>query len=246
MNPSDLPPLRFLDLTLSTPGENLALDEALLLEAEDGRGPELLRLWEWQAPAVILGAASQLNEDVDEAACARDAVPILRRSSGGGTVLLGPGCLLYSLVLAFERTPPLHDILPSYQFILAKVTACLADVVPGAAPEGTSDLAVRGLKFSGNAQQRKRTHLLHHGTLLYRFDLGQVGRYLRQPKRQPEYRANREHAAFLMNVPLTKAEMVERMRQAWGANLGAPGWPADRVAELMETKYSRLEWSRRR
>ena len=32
--------------------------------------------------------------------------------------------------------------------------------------------------FSGNAQQRKRSHLLHHGSLLYDFDLKLIGRYL--------------------------------------------------------------------
>src|SRR5437667_5341974 len=90
--------MRFLDLTLPTAAENLALDEALLLEAEAGRGGEVLRLWEWSRYAVVLGAGCRLAE-VDEAACAADAVPILRRASGGGTVLLGPGCLCYTLVL---------------------------------------------------------------------------------------------------------------------------------------------------
>ncbi|HEV3117610.1 MAG TPA: lipoate--protein ligase family protein, partial [Gemmataceae bacterium] len=81
-----------LDLTLPTIAENLALDEALLLEAEAG-GAEVLRFWEWKRPAVVLGAGSRLADDVDEAACHADGVPILRRSSGGGTVLLGSGCL---------------------------------------------------------------------------------------------------------------------------------------------------------
>ena len=45
--------MRFLELTLSSPAENLALDEALLLEAEAGRGGEALRLWEWPRHAVV-------------------------------------------------------------------------------------------------------------------------------------------------------------------------------------------------
>ena len=56
-----------LELTLPTPAENLALDEALLLEAESGAG-EVLRLWEWPAPAVVLGSGCKLAEDVDVAA----------------------------------------------------------------------------------------------------------------------------------------------------------------------------------
>src|SRR5262245_6905461 len=178
----------FLSVRLPTPAANLALDEALLLEAEDGPGGEVLRVWEWAAPTVVLGAGCRLAEDVDEAACRADDVPILRRASGGGTVLLGRGCLLYSLVLSYQRSPELHDLTSSYGYILDRIREALADLLPDLEHAGTSDLSWRGRKFSGNAQQRKRTHLLHHGTLLYDFDLGQVGRYLRMPARQPEYR----------------------------------------------------------
>jgi len=102
--------MEYLDLTLPSVAENLALDEALLLRAEAGQGDEVLRFWEWHSPAVILGAGGRLAEDVDEAACKVDQVPIFRRSSGGGTVLLGPGCLCYSLVLSYERDPALREI----------------------------------------------------------------------------------------------------------------------------------------
>src|SRR5262249_34075225 len=102
--------MRYLDLTLPTLAENLALDEALLLEAEADRGGELLRIWEWPAPAVVLGAACRLVEEVDADACRADGVPILRRASGGGTVLLGAGCLCFSLVLAYNRDPALREI----------------------------------------------------------------------------------------------------------------------------------------
>src|SRR6202040_1238413 len=96
-------PIPFLTLRLPTPAANLALDEALLLEAEDGRGGEVLRVWEWPTPAGVLGAGCRLAQDVDEDLCRADAVPILRRASGGGTVLLGRGCLLYSLILSYRR-----------------------------------------------------------------------------------------------------------------------------------------------
>ena len=99
--------MHFLDVTMSSLAENLALDEALLLAAESGDGGEILRFWEWPAPAVVVGAGGRLADDVDEAACIAEDVPILRRSSGGGTVLLGRGCLLYTLILSYERDPAL-------------------------------------------------------------------------------------------------------------------------------------------
>jgi lipoate-protein ligase A len=238
--------MHLLPLTLPTLPDNLALDEALLLEAEEGRGGELLRLWEWLGPAVVLGAAGRLAEDVDEDTCRRDGVPVLRRASGGGTVLLGEGCLLYSLVLAYARDPALTEILSSYRFILGRVRDALVDGVHGALVAGTSDLAAGGRKFSGNSQQRKRTHLVQHGTLLYRFDLERVGRYLRPPARQPAYRRRRDHEAFLMNLPLGRDEIERRLAAAWQAEGPPASWPAERVRELVESKYSREEWIRRR
>src|SRR3954468_12013566 len=123
--------MEFVDATLPTLAENLARDEALLLEAEAGRGREALRVWEWPSPAVVLGAGGRIADDVDEAACGRDGVPLARRASGGGTVLLGPGCLLYSLVLRYDRAAELRDIRKSYGWILGKVVAALAPLMPG-------------------------------------------------------------------------------------------------------------------
>jgi lipoate-protein ligase A len=238
--------MRYLDLTLPGPSANLALDEALLLEAEAGRGGEVLRLWEWPAPAVVLGAGGVLGDDVDEAACRADGVPVLRRSSGGGTVLWGPGSLMFSLVLRYDRAPELADLHGSYRFILGRVAEALGGAAAGVGLEGVSDLAVGGRKFSGNAQQRKRAHLLHHGTLLYAFDLGRVGRYLKAPPRQPDYRARRDHAAFLCNLPLTADELRRRLRAAWGAAEEVRDWPQEAVWRLCEERYDRDEWVRRR
>jgi lipoate---protein ligase len=173
-------------------------------------------------------------------------VPILRRSSGGGTVLLGTGCLCFSLILSYARDPALTQIASSYVYILDRILQALAGVLPEMACAGTSDLAAGGRKFSGNAQQRKRAHLLHHGTLLYGFDLALVSRYLRLPARQPEYRGHREHGEFLMNLPVGAAELKQRLRVAWGAEVILPAWPDDGVRHLVAEKYGKPEWINRR
>jgi lipoate-protein ligase A len=238
--------MRCLDLTLPHLHENIALDEALLLEAESGQGREILRFWEWATHAVVLGAGCRLAEDVDEPACQADSVPILRRSSGGGAVLLGRGCLLFSLILAYDRSPLLREIRSSYCYILGVIRDALADLLPRVARAGTSDLAADGLKFSGNSQQRKRHHLLHHGTLLYDFDIESMRRYLRPPARQPAYRAGREHAAFVRNLPCDAAELRKRMRAVWSAMAPIDSWPSDDVQRLVAEKYGKTEWHRRR
>ena len=238
--------MHYLDLTLATPADNLALDEALLLEAEAAGGGEVLRLWEWPEYAVVLGSGCRLAEDVDEEACRQDQVPILRRTSGGGTVLLGAGCLCYSLVLAYERDPLLREIPSSHGYVLERVRAALAGILPQIEQAGHSDLAVDGRKFSGNSQQRKRHDLLYHGTLLHGFDLLAVGRYLRLPSRRPEYRHDRNHADFLRNLLATAEDLKHRLRVAWSAETPQLAWPEDLVHQLVKQKYSTPEWTRRR
>jgi lipoate-protein ligase A len=238
--------MHFLDLTLPSPAENVALDEALLLAAESGAGGEVLRFWEWPAPLVVLGSGGRLADDVDEAACSADNVPIVRRSSGGGTVLLGRGCLLYTLVLSYQRDPALNDIRQSYRFILGRIAAALSEGVGPVEPAGISDLLFAGRKFSGTAQQRKRSFLLHHGTLLYDMDLSPLPRYLREPPRQPEYRGGRPHLAFVGNIPLGRDAIQQRLRRLWGADEARQTWPVVEAKQLVVDKYDNPQWTRRR
>lgn len=236
--------MKLLDYTHTDPATNLALDEALLVAAETGTGGEVLRLWELPTYAVVVGSGGSVTIDVNVAECACDAVPVLRRSSGGGTVLLGPRCLCFSLVLNYDSAPRLNEIPASNRYILARVLHALQSVVP-AEVCGTSDLTVAGVKFSGNAQQRKRTHFLHHGTLLCGFDLARVAKYLNTPERQPDYRQNRGHAEFITNLPATVAEVKSLLVREWNAKeICEP--PMEIACALLQEKYTREEWNFRR
>src|SRR5882724_9531205 len=235
----------FLDLTLPTLTQNLALDEALLLAAEAG-GSEVLRVWEWPAGAVVLGAGGRIADDVDEERCAADRVPLARRASGGGTVLLGHGCLLYSVVLAYARDPALTQIPSSYRYVLGRIADGLRALSPDLDLRGSSDLAQLDRKISGNAQQRKRTHLLQHGTLLYDFDADQAACYLRLPPRQPEYRRQRSHRDFMANIHATADQLKRCLRDAWRADNDMLAYPQDIVQKLVAEKYALDEWIWRR
>src|SRR5262245_157649 len=100
-----------LNLTLDTPAENLALDEALLLAAEESPEPQaVLRIWEPRQTFVVLGSSSRYETEANVDACAADGVPILRRPSGGAAIVTGPGCLMYAVVLSYEHHPHLQAI----------------------------------------------------------------------------------------------------------------------------------------
>ncbi len=99
-----------LDLTYSSVAENLALDEALLIEADAGRRDRTLRFWEPADYAVVLGASRRLQSDVRVEDCRADGVPVLRRTSGGGTVVVGPGTLNVSVILPESAAPGLNTV----------------------------------------------------------------------------------------------------------------------------------------
>src|SRR5512139_3476750 len=102
--------MQLFDQTFPTPEHNLACDEALLDCAESGEGGETLRFWEPAAPFVVLGHSNRLATEVDAAACERLGIPLLRRCSGGGTVLQAPGCLNYALILRCDGAPDLATV----------------------------------------------------------------------------------------------------------------------------------------
>jgi len=239
----------FLDCTLPTLAENLALDEALLLEAESeprALASGVLRVWQWPHYAVVLGAGGRIADDVHEDHCRADGVPLARRSSGGGTVLLGPGCLLYTLVLPYDFDPALTQIRSSYCYILGRIKEALNAIAADLDVGGSSDIAWRDRKVSGNAQQRKRTHLMHHGSLLYDFDFEKAARYLKLPPRQPDYRRQRDHGDFLTNLPADAAMLTRCLRDVWRSSDELVNSPLARVQALVAEKYSWDEWIRRR
>ncbi len=233
-----------LPLTLASPEENLALDEALLDDAETGTGPEeVLRIWESPRAFVVLGRSSRLASEVKRRRCRQEGVPILRRSSGGATVLVGPGCLMYSLVLSLRDRPDLRAVPQAHAHVLDRHVASLRKFAPDLRRQGTSDLAVRNRKVSGNSLRIKRTHMLYHGTLLYEFSVDGVQRLLTMPPRQPAYRERRDHSSFLSNLNAPVADLRQALMACWNAGEPLECWPRDEVARLVERRYTRQEWT---
>lgn len=238
----------YLDLTLPTIEENLALDEALLQEVEEGRLAPLLRTWEFPRPAVVLGASGRIGEDVIAESCARDGVPIARRSSGGGTVVVGPGALNFTVVLARDFAAGLEAVDVAQHYVLERVASQIRGEGPAVEVLGSGDLALSGRKVAGSAQRRLKRHFLVHASILYDFPLEFLSRYTRVPTRQPSYRRDRTHEDFVANLGLPRATLLQVLRSAWDAcNMGIELAlvPEGRVREAVAEKFGRSDWTYR-
>jgi lipoate-protein ligase A len=198
---------------------------------------------------VVIGYGNKVAEEVNLDAARRHGVPILRRVSGGGTVLQGPGCVNYAVILPLPADlagHPLRNITSTNEFVIGKNAHALQRLLGEQEPvrmQGMSDLT-RGLfKFSGNAQRRKKHTVLVHGTFLLDYDLPLIDHTLHMPTRQPDYRQNRPHLEFVTNVRLARKELVSLLRETWGAHQMLPEdeVPSENVCRLSREKYSREE-----
>jgi lipoate-protein ligase A len=177
-------------------------------------------------------------------ACRALELPVLRRCSGGGTVLQGPGCLNYALVLEIRMGSGTENITEANAFIMNRNRNALNSLLGGEVLiQGHTDLTLRGLKFSGNSQRRRRRFLLFHGSFLLHLDLGLVEEVLRLPTKQPSYRRNRTHKEFLTNLPLSADKVKEAMKRAWDANDVLEEIPERQIERLVLEKYGTEEWN---
>jgi lipoate-protein ligase A len=171
---------RLLDSGAGSPAFNMALDEAILELFTEASSP-VLRLYQWEPAAISLGRFQPLAE----VASVPDAVPRVRRITGGGALHHRQDELTYSIVApyrAFEgrRASPkvayriVHDAIASG---LASLGLTLAPGVPGevcadgpCAPlcydRATDfDLTAGTRKLVGSAQRRRGPAFLQHGSI---------------------------------------------------------------------------------
>lgn len=234
-----------LDLTLCDPFADVALDEALLCEAEEqDSGGEVLRLWEACRPMVVVGRGSSVEREVNLEECRRAGIPVVRRSSGGAAIVAGPGCLMYALVLRRSGRLASADIEGTHRFVLGALADGLGRLGFAVSRAGTSDLTYRGKKFSGNSMRCRRKCLLYHGTLLYRFSTALIDRVLLMPPRRPAYRGDRSHSQFVANLDVAPEALRAAIASAFQAETLRADWPRERTEALVRNRYATDDWNR--
>jgi len=236
--------MHFLDLTLERPVDNIAVDEALLEQAESGQGSELLRLWEPSNPMVVLGRSSSIRHEVKLDICDARNIPVFRRCSGGATIITDTDCLMYSVLLDYRLRPHLRMLEQAHLFVMQRMHAAIQNLGFPVEICGTCDLALNNRKFSGNALRCKRNWMMYHGTILCEnFDLNLVSECLGTPKRQPEYRRDREHHEFLTTLPASPQTVRSAIIQQWRAEEILVRWPERLTTELSDHKYLTEAWT---
>ncbi len=207
--------IKVYNLPTANPFQNLATEEYVLLQHTKSQEDIILLFYE-NIDSIILGKLSTIK---DEVFAYKTHIPIIRRLSGGRTVMHFIGNINYSVILSLEYFPDFFNIKASYQTILNEICTNLPHHIFSQIM-GISDISSQqaGMykKISGNSQVRKQQYLLHHGTMIYHAgSIKKIMYYLNFPSEQPAYRMHRNHKDFLvLTNPSSKMEVIRYIMQA--------------------------------
>ena len=103
---------------------NMAVDEAILLAQEQQPNPTL-RFYGWTQPAFSFGYFQNIAKEVDIDACRADGIELVKRMTGGGTVVHGWE-LTYTLIL--PRSDREISVANAYQRIGQSLTQAFQEL----------------------------------------------------------------------------------------------------------------------
>lgn len=176
---------RYIDSDISPGPLNMAIDEALLcLFDPEGSGP-VLRTYGWEPAALSLGRFQKSGEALDLNRCRSNAVSVVRRVSGGGTIYHADE-LTYCIVCSPEQIPSAASVKDSFRVLtgflidfyrtLGLNARYAVDTATDAerlgmrtafcfAGKETFDILIDGKKIGGNAQRRRKNVIFQHGSI---------------------------------------------------------------------------------
>ena len=176
--------------------EQLLIEEVLLRTTRDNF---LLVNHGMPSPAIVLGFSGKIKELVNVNLVARDSVPMIRRYTGGGTVICDENTVFVSFIMNTsdaDTKPYPRDIMEWSGDIYRNVFARYK-VHDFAVRE--NDYVFGDAKFGGNAQTITKDRWVHHTSFLHDYD-SRLMSYLAIPKKQPDYREHRDHSSFLTQM----------------------------------------------
>ncbi|MEN6619794.1 MAG: hypothetical protein ABFC28_09965 [Rikenellaceae bacterium] len=155
-------------------------------------------IWQPDNFYIILGRANNLEDSVFYQAALNDHIKIIKRPSGGESVMLSPKMVVFSLKQNFN-----HFKNPRHIFTIINKSLIVALTSIGIENlnfKGISDLSIKGKKILGSSMYLKNGTLFYHAVLNVCEDTTLISKYLKHPAREPDYRMGRDHNEFVTSI----------------------------------------------
>ena len=234
-------------LTVANPSHdpfyNVAFEEYVYRAFQ---GDDIFLLWQ-NTPAVIVGSYQNICREVHVESLRRLGIPVVRRSTGGGTVYHDLGNVNYTYITQTDGEL-------SYDDVLAPVIRALNAIGVPARKNRSCDIAIGDQKISGSAQRMVRGRLLHHGTLLFSSDLTALDQITTQRKNDCFQSKGtqsaictvtniRDHLAVPMTIEEFQARLLDQMLPSGSPRVTLTAEQQADVCRLRDEKYRSWAWT---
>lgn len=146
-------------------------------------------------PAIVMGISGDPIELINQEHLSKYQIPIIRRYSGGGTVVIDEMTCFVSFIF---NTGALK-IQPFPRAILEWTEIFYKPLFPSDFCLMENDYVIGNRKCGGNAQYLTKNRWLHHSTFLWDYRTEYMN-CLALPKKMPNYREKRSHQSFLYTL----------------------------------------------
>lgn len=170
-------------------------DSGLLAERENDRA---MLTWVPEQPMVIVGSGSDPLAEVNLPEVESRGIPVVKRPTGGCSVLLTPKMLVVAFALYEEDQTKSSFYFRHFNEIVMNAMRSLG--VTGLRHAGTSDIAIGDKKIAGSALYRNKNTVFYHVILNLAEDPSAIERVLTMPPRMPDYRQGRSHSEFVTSL----------------------------------------------
>lgn len=152
-------------------------------------------IWQPDSTYIVLGRANNPEESVYMERAVENKINILKRNSGGHSVVLSPKMVVFSLKQQYDYLVKPGQIFDDINKGL--IVSFRSAGVDNLTMNGISDLTINGKKVLGSSMYINNGTLFYHAVINVSEDTRLISRYLRYPSREPDYRNGRNHEDFV-------------------------------------------------
>ncbi|MEE9574454.1 MAG: hypothetical protein V3W20_15470 [Candidatus Neomarinimicrobiota bacterium] len=155
-------------------------------------------VWEPNETCIVLGRSNNSDDSLYLDNIINDNIPVYKRPSGGETVLLSNKMLVISIAIKQTDFKSGKSFFKDYN---NKIISALESLgIQDLRFKGISDITINDLKILGSAIYQNNLVVFYHAVLNVSESTSLIEKYLKHPKREPDYRKNRNHKEFITSL----------------------------------------------
>jgi len=240
--------------TVSTKA-GLSIDDTLPLSISQHRSPPILHLYKFK-PSAIVGKYQDIEAALKLDRCRERGVEYNRRSTGGGTVIMGPKVVALGLGISIDDPGLKKGINGIFESMSSALIQALHDLGIEAGFRPKNDIEIDGKKLAGlSASLETEKALLFHASLLVDFDIPLMMDIMNQP---PLKLYDKGYSCFSQRITTIKEQLgrdidietvVESIENSFQQSFHISfesdepdEWEEKIINDFIDTRYSQPDW----